>query len=519
MQITCPYCFEKFEDTEVHFRSERMNTGECPDIPADYDDYEDFMINFRGPSDRKTEIMRKYAEWSFFKEGVDEKYDEFWKRYGGVTTESITRQKASYRSKILDPKRAEHQNYLKKQSDGEYIKFVDGFATSITLSTGEICMQRVCPQCHNPLPNQYGKNEARFIAVIGITGAGKTVYLSQLIYGFEDYVAKAGLASLQTTDSPLIFRKNFLVSTKKELPNPTPADRFLQPLFYDLSKTDTNGKRKVYTLVIYDIAGENCSIRQMRSWFGPFIEHMHGVFLLIDPMQFKVIKQMVGEEEEEEIEFEDPEGAEKKEKKENGSPTTVLQAIHFSLSHGSSEKCDIPLAICISKSDKEIVQNVLDADLVDKLMDDVEPVTDGSGRIVAAFNSKDYNPIAVKLHDFIKENELALETFITNNYSCYNYFAFSALGCEVKDKIPEGPIMPKRIEEPLLWLFHKFGFIGVNQAVVEYGNPCPKCKSTLYRHKLIGEDRIVVTKRSFFGKPKEWLEYNYKCEQCQEYYN
>lgn len=79
--------------------------------------------------------------------------------------------------------------------------------------------------------------------------------------------------------------------------------------------------------------------------------------------------------------------------------------------------------------------------------------------------------------------------------------------------------MPKRIEEPLLWLFHKFNFIGANPAVVEYGNPCPKCKSTLYRHKLIGEDRIVVTKRSLFGKPKEWVEYNYKCEQCQEYYN
>ena len=52
MQITCPYCFEKFEDTDVHFRSEKMNTGECPDIPADYDDYEDFVINFRGPADK-----------------------------------------------------------------------------------------------------------------------------------------------------------------------------------------------------------------------------------------------------------------------------------------------------------------------------------------------------------------------------------------------------------------------------------------------------------------------------------
>lgn len=502
MQITCPYCFEKFEDTDVHFRSEKMNTGECPDIPADYDDYEDFVINFRGPADKKNEIMQKCAEWNFFKEGVDEKYDAFWKRYGGTTTERLTPQKASYRSKILDPKRAEHQNYLRQQ-DGEYIKFVDGFATSITLSSGEICTQRVCPKCHNPLPNQYGKNESRFIAVIGVTGAGKTVYLSQLVYGFEDYVAKAGLASLQTTDSPLIFRRNYPVNTRTPLPGATPPGQFLQPLFYDLSKTDEGGRRKVYTLVIYDVAGENCDMEGAHSWFGPFIEHMQGVFLLIDPMQFKVIKGL----------------ADEGDMIEKGSPTSVLNAIHFSLSHGSNEKCDIPLAICISKSDMEIVQDVLEDDLVDALMDDIEEVTDESGRSVAAFNSKDYNPIAVKLHDFIRENEKALEMFINNNYSCYNYFAFSSLGCGVEDNIPEGPIMPKRIEEPLLWLFHKFNFIGANPAVVEYGNPCPKCKSTLYRHKLIGEDRIVVTKRSLFGKPKEWVEYNYKCEQCQEYYN
>lgn len=498
--ITCPYCFEVFEHDKVHFRSERVSKGMNPYIPSDYDDMDEFIQKYNG--DDKAEILTKCDEWDFFKEGEDQKYADFWRKYGGVTTEEITAQRASYRRKVIDPSDLVHQRYLKKQlNSDEYLYKVEGFATSITLTSGEMCTQRVCPKCHNPLPSQYGKNEARFIAVIGVTGAGKTVYLSQLIYNFENYVVKTGLAALQTTDSPLRFLRNNIVNTRNPLPGATPPGNFLQPLFYDLSKLDENGHKKVYTLVIYDVAGENCDMEKSQSWFGPFIQNMHGIFLLIDPMQFDVIQGLAHGDDKEQL----------------GRPMSVLHTIHNSITQGKEGKCDIPLAICISKSDMPEVQNVMEEDLVDALMDDVEPVGgNDTDKLVTKFNATQYNPIAGKLRTFMRTNERALENFVNVNYSCYNYFAFTSLGCGVEDNIPEGPIMPKRIEEPLLWLFYMFGFIGTTETV-EGDTKCPICGKRGYRKELEGEDRIRVVKKGLFGKKKE--EFDYYCENCDNYYN
>lgn len=503
--ITCPYCFAEFPHDKVHFRSERVSLGANPYIPEEYDDFEEFEQNCR---DRYSSAYLKSKEWEFFKENdEDEKYKQFWARHGGTTTEEISPQKASYRRRVIDPADPEHQQYLRPVSDAQdekkYLYMVEDFATSITLNSGEICTQRVCPRCHNPLPNQYGKNESEFIAVIGVTGAGKTVYLSQLVYGFEDYVVKIGLAALQTTDSPLKFLRKNPVNTRTPLPGSTPPGNFLQPLFYDLSKLDEEGRRKVYTLVIYDVAGENCDMEKQQSWFSSFIEHMNGIFLLIDPMQFKVIKGLSYDET----------------LMEKGSPMTVLHTIHNSITQGRGGKCDIPLAVCISKSDMQEVQDVLEEDLVDSLMDDVEEVTNDAGGLLTQFNARQYNPIARKLHDFIRENERALENFINVNYSCYNYFAFTSLGCGVENNIPEGPIIPKRIEEPLLWLLHMFGFVSTNEPVVRYGDECPHCGRSGRRRKLTGDERILVTKKGLFGKPKEWEEYDFYCEGCNQYYN
>lgn len=499
--ITCPYCFAKFKDNKVHFRSERVSRGVNPHIPDDFDDFDDFELNYKG--NNKSQILDKCKEWEFFKEGEDSKYTGFWKRYGGTTTEEITPNKPSYRNKVIDPSDPEHQKYLKKVN-GQYLNLVENFTTNITLKSGELCTQRVCPECHNPLPNQYGKNDVRFIAVIGVTGAGKTVYLSQLIYGFEDYVVKAGLAALLTTDNPLKFVRNNAVKVGQALPGSTPPGNFLQPLFYDLSKKDEAGNNQVYTLVIYDVAGENCDIEKVHSWFGPFIQHMNGVFLLIDPMQFKAIKGMSESEE------------------DAGTPMKVLHAIHNYIMQGKSGKCEIPLAVCISKSDMQQVQSILSDSLADALMDPVEPTRDATGKLVAKFNATQYNPIAMEIQKFMQEKELALENFVDVNYSCYNYFAFTSLGCDVKNNVPEGPIMPKRIEEPLLWLFSILGFIGTTEPI-EGGSRedlCPKCGKRDMRKKLFGEERKLITKKSkFLKKALEWEEYDYYCERCNEYYN
>lgn len=98
------------------------------------------------------------------------------------------------------------------------------------------------------------------------------------------------------------------------------------------------------------------------------------------------------------------------------------------------------------------------------------------------------------------------------NYTTYAFFGFTALGCEVRENIPVGPIIPKRIEEPLLWLFYELGFIGMEGAY-PIPNPqpvvCPNCNST-ETVELTGADRFYTTGRII----KRTYEASRKCLSC-----
>ena len=53
-------------DSEVLFRSERVNQWEPDILPDEYDDMEDFQARYRGQD--KEEVLRKYYDWEFFSE-------------------------------------------------------------------------------------------------------------------------------------------------------------------------------------------------------------------------------------------------------------------------------------------------------------------------------------------------------------------------------------------------------------------------------------------------------------------
>lgn len=501
-EITCPYCFGKFSHTKIHFRSEKVNAGECEYIPDEYDDISDFMARYHGQD--RAQILEKYNDWAFFQETEDAKYEHFWndrdEGYGGTTEINPADEKlgvAAYRRRVIDPGSPEHARYLKKQADGGYLIYdVDGLATNIELATGESCNRRVCPYCHNPLPPQYGKHPVKFTTVIGITGAGKTVYLSQLISKLKNYADKVGLSAVNSTPSARQFLENNRVSAGQPLPGSTPPTRLLQPLFYDLVKNSANGTRETQTFVLYDVAGENCVDPTLMHRFGRFIENADGIFLLIDPMQFEAVNDMTSQD------------------TEMSAPTEVLDSIHNLVAHGSAnKKCDIPIAICISKSDIDEVQDVLDQDLCALLMDDVRSLRNRNGHGVTRFNASEYNPIAEGLKQFVLDNESTLESMMYINYSIYNYFAFSALGCEVEDGKPVGPLLPKRIEEPLLWLFHQFGYIDSDVKVYRPNEeiiPCPECSSE-DTEELPEPEEIVVGK--LFKKKK--IVVSHRCNACQ----
>lgn len=468
--IICPYCFKEMKDNEVHFRSELVNQGEQNIISDNYDDLADFQQRYRGKD--KEEILSRYHEWEFFTETDDPIYESFWSNFNGTTEYNAVDEYLevkAYRRRVINPGDLEHQKYLRRQKDNGYFIYDDqGMVAQIELKSGEKCNRRVCRHCHNPLPDNYGKNNVKFATIIGITGSGKTVYLSQLLQKMNVYSVKAGLSAIPAHTSVSNFLERNCVMENIPLPGSTPKTHFQQPLFYEMVKDDEEHGRTTNTLVLYDVAGEVFEDSTFVKRFAPFIEHTDGVVLLIDPMQFEVIRSI------------EPDS------KKLSDPSKVLSVIHDIVSHEQKgQKCNIPFAICISKVDTQEVQSVLDVNLKNMLRADIQGIQDKNGFYMPLFNAEDYAPIGDELQKFIQINEIALAQQIKTNYSSYAYFAFTALGCDIREReqengeklrYPVGPILPKRIEEPMLWLFYKFKYIG-KKGVLPGQICCPFCDS------------------------------------------
>ena len=515
-EIICPYCFGRMNDDEVLFRSERLSTPneEAELIPEDYEDFDDFNARYRGTD--KDQILSRYREWEFFLPKEDPVYENWWKKYGKTTEVSLTGSMNSfnavpdYHRPIIDPKR--DARYLVKQPDGGFLIYNSGVAAQIRLKSdqdpyGEPCTRRVCKHCHNPLPSGYGKHGVKFVSVIGITAAGKTVYLSQLLRQMKKYSQKVGLDATLTADGALVFVENNQVAAGKPLPDATPARSLQQPLFFDMSSSIYGtDKKRVETFVMYDVAGELFDPHRTNAIdmnkYAPFVRNSDGIILLIDPMQFQRIRDVAND------------GVAR------SDATTVLDQIHdIIVGENDEEKFRKPVAVCISKIDTKNAQMALPESLKQLLQGDVRSLfkEDKTRRV---FDAEYYNRIADELNAFISEEDL--DTTLETHYANYSYFAFTSLGCDVQrvqdengnpQDVPVGPLLPKRIEEPLHWLFHELGYIGTNARIhkpCEAIYPCPDCGSEFT--VTLEEPEEIVIGRKLFKKETQLV--NCRCESC-----
>ena len=504
-KITCPYCFHEMADHEVLFRSERVSIGEFEGIPDAYDDIQDFISRYSGGD--KERIIKEYREWDFFRPGMSGAYMDFWNRFGGTTEKNPADRLLgvkAYERRVIDPGEETHRRYIKLWGTDPLIRDDQSMVSQIELKSGERCHRRVCPRCHNPFPDNYGKSSVKFVTIIGITGAGKTVYVSQLLKSMRDYCARVGLSAIVTSPSVVNFITDNSVRAKSPLPGSTPAQSFQQPLFYEIIKGGAGSSNATETFVLYDVAGEVFTDQNLISRFAPFVENTDGVIALIDPFQF----QAVSEVSETRDRLSDPEA--------------VFDAIHYRITRGvQNKKCAIPFAVCMSKADMEDFQKVMPAELRMLLRDNIPPVLGPEGEILPVFNASSYNPIGMLLDRFISSTEFSLSILLKNNYSAYSYFAFTALGCDVEEyenaqgeryPAPKGPIITCRLQEPMLWLFNRLGYIGVNERLYSPAVPivyCPACGSD----ETEGMEKTETSGVLMF---KKTIRYNRRCRRCQQ---
>lgn len=421
--ITCPYCFEHFRHEEVLFRAANFYQKEQFDKTGYGRDKSE--IEFMPDGDEKNEILNEYNLREHFEPKRDEEYDEFWSKFGGTSEDPGNGTIPVYDRPLIRPGYFGVSNLIYDD---------DGFAIAVKDPWGTETRERVCPHCHNPLPLRYGKYPVKYISVIGISGAGKTVFLSKLIEQITIYAARLGLPA-DPAKTSRAFVDNNLIEENRPLPVPTQKEYLTQPLFYQLKYGNNNA-----TFVIYDIAGETCREYTDIVKYGSFVLNSNGIMLLIDPAELGF---------------------------DGNIHTHELDSVLTNINSlfAKNDLIDIPLAVCISKSDtirESIPSQCFENVTTDKRL----------------FNTATYNEISEGLSHFFDNRSPTTKTKLKAYYKTYNFFAITTLNCdveikkivdsegfEIEAKVPVLPPNPKRIEEPLYWLFKNFGYIKADGAI------------------------------------------------------
>lgn len=125
--VRCPYCFEQLR-------------------------YNDAVFRCKSGTEQKDEYLKSYKAHLEDRDAQDLLYD------------------------FVDPADPRYSNYKRNFEDGCYLTGIE----DPDKGTKGFLNERLCPYCHNKLLKRFGRAPAKYIAVIGVPGSGKTTYLASI---------------------------------------------------------------------------------------------------------------------------------------------------------------------------------------------------------------------------------------------------------------------------------------------------------------------------------------------------
>lgn len=404
-QILCPYCFESFSHDQVHFRSVTVKSALSDEqLEELYGDDDDLLEEKR----EENEIARKFEE-----QKADPELENFWGRFGIMLDQR--EEKDNWKNPVIRPKMDDQMLYHQNKADG--LIYTEKFLSRVKDYYAGNSTQRLCPHCHNRLAPSYGENKVIFISIVGITGSGKTVYLNQLLQSIKKTLSNAGVI----VNSTFNMKVKEPILKGQILPAGTQEGTMYDPIIMNIT-AERGGEKEDYTLVFYDIAGENCISDEMLFAYGPYLKQSQAIIMLMDPEQFTGLATETV----------------------TSDVSLVTDAlIQFFKASGKGER---PImAATLSKSDRikeKIVNNIVSGINEESIVfKNITRKTDKKG-----FYRQSYNQMVGAMQFLMKklEPDGAIQSQLRNNFKKTAFFAVSALGVPPQAKFNIGSE-----EEPL----------------------------------------------------------------------
>lgn len=325
---------------------------------------------------------------------------------------------------------------------------------------GNTTYKRVCPSCHNELPESSLTGKDMIISVVGSRATGKSHFVGVIIKELRDRISVSFGGSLEGfSDSYQRWESTFgdklynngekLDLTMSSVQNVN--NGAYRPLIFKLKlKHKTLFKENIesFTFVFFDTAGEDLNDEDTMSTVNKYICKSAGIIFLLDPMQIPAVVNQLDESVVKRAAGIDWRQA----TKADDIMTRVSNLIRNDKKMSDTQKIDIPVAAVFSKFDA--IENIVPQDCTVH-----NPSPHCSER---RFDLSDWHNVNSEIVALLHEwNAEAFISQLETNYRTYSYFAASALGLNnnpTSDGHIERP-RPHRIEDPVLWILKENGVI------------------------------------------------------------
>ncbi len=317
---------------------------------------------------------------------------------------------------------------------------------------GHESKKRLCPSCHSELPYTTGQADNYVFAVIGAPQAGKSHYIAVLIQELQNRIGPAMDIVLHAMDDetmkrydqdfydPIYNQRHVIKKTQSAV-----ATGGARPLLYlnRVSGKSFFGQeitKSVATLVFFDTAGEDLDSEDTMSTVSKYIYRSDGILLLIDPLQLQPVRDRLQVDARELPKINTESAA---------ILTRTIRLIEKGRPVSATERIPIPLAVAFTKFDA-----------VRPLVDEQFQLN-ATARHDGGFDADDFDAINAEMMAMLDEwGQQALLNQATKRFTDAGFFGLSALGCNphATNQIPR--VIPRRIEDPFLWLLYKNGLIG-----------------------------------------------------------
>ncbi|MFD7639143.1 hypothetical protein ACFV4P_00670 [Kitasatospora sp. NPDC059795] len=315
---------------------------------------------------------------------------------------------------------------------------------------------RVCRSCHSDLPNDYGDQPTRIIALVGPKTAGKSTAMTVLLHELRGAAGRPFRATLTPMGAATQSRFKELeddLYDSLRLPAPTQsaAMSFNDPLIFRLSlERDGLARRgsRATTLVFFDAAGENLASAEAMDRYTAYLAAADGIILMIDPLQLRSVRESLADRGCRLPDLEAP-------------PDQIAADLASQLrGHRRRDRHGLvstPLAVALTKSDELLGQLHPGSPIA-------RAARHGAGELDEADRIAVHDEVRALLAEW---DGGALHAQLSADFRTFSLFALSALGAPPPDDAPadapgRGP-QPLRVADPLLWLLGRHGVLKVRR--------------------------------------------------------